>query len=557
MHFHSMDNIYRMIYQLLFIALLSIPMQVSADATTLTLKRVKVQLKWFHQFQFAGFYAAIEQGYFTDEGLDVELVEDGPMIGSTKLVTSGEAEFGKGNSSPLVDYNNGSPVVIVATLFQHSRSVILARRDKTLSTIKDFEGHTVMGVFHTAELMAYLKMAGVDINKINFFPHTGTVKSLGQPELNDIDATTAYVSTEPFIATQLNIPYRIFNPRDLKIEFYGDTLFTSNDFATTNPKHVTAMRNALNKGWQYVLKNSDELVTLILEKYHPKKDRLALGFEAQAIMPLFASDVVDLSFISYRRWREIGNVFVQSGILKNNYTLDGFLFETKEPLPTWVYNVLVAGLALLTLTGFIAALILRKNHKLALSLEQIKEQKEIIEYQATHDTLTGLPELSLLHERWEKAVSRADRDNAKAAILFIDLDGFKSVNDTYGHHTGDYALKVVSNKLKNLIRNVDTAARLGGDEFVVILDCIKNSEDAPLIANKLIAAIAQPINYNDKTINIGASIGIAIYPDHSSKPEDIIKLADLAMYKAKDAGKNNFKVFTSNEGFNKLRINIS
>ncbi|MFQ3195587.1 MAG: diguanylate cyclase (GGDEF)-like protein [Colwellia sp.] len=535
---------YKFIFNFVLIALLAISIQAFAANVVPKLKQVSVQLKWFHQFQFAGFYAAIEQGYFTEAGLNVKLIEGGPTIKVIESVTSGKAEFGIGNSSLLIDYNNGSQIVAVATLFQHSPSIILARRDETIRTVKDLEGRTIMGKLHTAELMTYLKVAGVDLKKIKLVPHTGTVESLKRPSESGIDATTAYLSSEPFLATQLNIPYHIFNPRDLNIDFYGDTLFTSSRFANLHPEIVTAMRNSLIKGWQYALKNSDELVSIILAKYHPKKDRLALSYESQAIIPLFESDIVDIGLMSHRRWHEIGSAFVKSETLKQNYTVDGFLFENKEPLPTWVYNLLVASLLIITLTTFIAVYILSINRRLTLSLEQIKEQKEIIEYQATHDTLTGLPELRLLHERWDKAVSRADRDNSRAAILFIDLDGFKLVNDTYGHHAGDFVLKIVSSKLNKSIRNVDTAARLGGDEFIVILDCIKSIEDAPLIANKLIAAISQPISFNNSAISIGASIGIAIYPVHSSKPEEIIKLADLSMYKAKQSGKNKFKMYS-------------
>jgi diguanylate cyclase (GGDEF)-like protein len=544
MAFFNMFRIFSVSHKFLLVALLSIPVQATADGADPVLTRVKVQLKWFHQFQFAGFYAAIQQGYFSEAGLDVELIEGGPTTEVTEAVLKGEADFGIGNSSLLIDYNNGLPVIAVAALFQHSPSVILARRDKEIRTIQDLEGRTLMGEFHTAELITYLKIAGVDINLINFVPHTGTVKSLQNPKLNGIDATTAYVSAEPFSATELNIPYRIFNPRDLKIDFYGDTLFTTSRLAKSNPRLVTAMRNALIKGWKYALNNSDELVSLIFENYHPRKSRLALGFEAQAIIPLFASDLVDVGFMSHRRWRDIADIFVLSGSLKPGYRLDGFLFEIKEPLPKWVYNVILLGLILITIIGFIAIYILRINRKLNISLEQIKEQSKKIEYQATHDTLTGLPELRLLHERWDKAVARADREASSAAILFIDLDDFKLVNDTFGHPAGDYILKVVSNKLKKSIRSVDTAARLGGDEFVVILDCIKSSEDAPLIANKLIDAISQPVHFNSHVIQIGISIGIAIYPDHSSKSDDIIRLADSAMYKAKVSGKNKFKIYS-------------
>jgi diguanylate cyclase (GGDEF)-like protein len=537
--------IYRMIYKLSLIALLFISMHAFSDNNEPSLKHVKVQLKWFHQYQFAGFYAAIEQGYFKEVGLYVELIEGGPTIDVTDTVTSGKAEFGIGNSSLLIDFNNGADIVAIAALFQHSPSIILARRDESLRTVKDLEGRTLMGEIHTAELMSYLKMAGVEINKIELVPHTGTVESLKHKKKNGIDATTAYISTEPFLATKFDIPHRIFNPRDLNIDFYGDTLFTSNDFATRHPKLVMAMRNGLVKGWEYALKNSDELVSIILEKYQPKKDRLALSFESQAIIPLFASELVDIGFMSHRRWKDIGDIFVMSETLKNDYTLDGFLFENKDPLPIWVYNLLLISLLFITILAFIALYILGINRKLKLSFKQIKEQKEIIEYQSTHDTLTGLPELRLLHERWDKAVSRADRQNSRAAMLFIDLDGFKLVNDTYGHDAGDYVLKAVSSKLNKSIRNVDTAARLGGDEFVVILDCIKNVDDAPVVANKLIDLISQPIIYNNNIIHIGASIGVAIYPLHSSKAEDIMKLADLTMYKAKQSGKNNFKVFSA------------
>ncbi|MFT5294662.1 MAG: ABC-type nitrate/sulfonate/bicarbonate transport system substrate-binding protein [Colwellia sp.] len=154
-----------MIYKFLLIALLVIPLDTSADNKEPTLNKVRVQLKCFHQFQFAGFYAAIEQGYFKEVGLDVELIEGGPTIEVTEKVTSGKAEFGIGNSSLLIDYNNGAEIVAVAALFQHSPSIILARRDESLHTVKDLEGRTLMGEIHTAELMTYLKMAGVDLKK--------------------------------------------------------------------------------------------------------------------------------------------------------------------------------------------------------------------------------------------------------------------------------------------------------------------------------------------------------------------------------------------------------
>ena len=142
------------------------------------LSSVRVQLKWFHQYQFAGFYAAIDKGYFQQAGLDVTLIEGGPFIDPTKVVIEGGAEFGIGNSTLLIDYNSGSPVVAVSAIFQHSPLVIIARRGSHIHTIKDLEGHTLMVESHAAELTTYLKLAGVNLDKVKIVTHTGTITSL-------------------------------------------------------------------------------------------------------------------------------------------------------------------------------------------------------------------------------------------------------------------------------------------------------------------------------------------------------------------------------------------
>jgi len=535
---------HNLIYALTLVSLFSVISSTFADEAAKTtslpsLTPVSVQLKWFHQFQFAGFYAALQQGYFSHAGLDVTLIEGGPTIDPVDSVIAGGADFGIGNSSLLVDFNNGRPVIAVAAIFQHSPFVILARRDKTLHSLSDLEGRVLMGETHAAELMAYLTLAGVQIDKIKLVPHTGTVKSLMEHNPSGVDATTAYVSAEPYLASRENIPYHIFNPRDLKINFYGDTLFTSQDFSQQHSERVIAMRKALIQGWQYALAHPDEIVSLILEKYHPKKDHLALGFEAQVIPPLLATDLVDIGFMSHSRWRHIGDTFVSSGALESDYTLDGFLFETEEVLPTWVYMSLLAGLFVFAVVGVTALYILRINYRLRHSLVQIKEQKDIIEKQATHDTLTGLPLLRLARDRWDKAIGRAKREQSRAAILFIDLDDFKAVNDTFGHDAGDHVLKSVADRLSESIRDVDTAARIGGDEFIVILNGINSSDDASAVAAKLMSVIPQAIDYNNNPINIGASVGIAIYPDHASNSDELLKYADTAMYSVKNKTKEN------------------
>jgi diguanylate cyclase (GGDEF)-like protein len=138
------------------------------------------------------------------------------------------------------------------------------------------------------------------------------------------------------------------------------------------------------------------------------------------------------------------------------------------------------------------------------------------------------------------ALGAARRHENLTAVMFIDLDGFKAVNDSLGHDAGDYVLREVANRLVSSVRATDTVARVGGDEFLLIAIELHCSDDAAFIAHKVIHAVSQPIVFNSHTTVVGASIGIALYPNHGEDINQLIKLADEAMYRIKNSGKNGF-----------------
>ncbi|MCW9023128.1 MAG: diguanylate cyclase [Gammaproteobacteria bacterium] len=173
-----------------------------------------------------------------------------------------------------------------------------------------------------------------------------------------------------------------------------------------------------------------------------------------------------------------------------------------------------------------------------------RESIERIQYLAHYDQLTGLPNRVLLHDRIVSALAYAKRSNRKIALLFIDLDGFKTVNDQQGHTVGDLLLKEVGKRLLEKIRGSDTVARLGGDEFVLVLDGFVSRDDVENTANKIISTIAQPYFIEGVELHITASIGISLYPDDSDNIDSLLKQADLAMYKAKRQGKNQYILFS-------------
>lgn len=179
-------------------------------------------------------------------------------------------------------------------------------------------------------------------------------------------------------------------------------------------------------------------------------------------------------------------------------------------------------------------------HKLT---EQVQTAKVQLEHLVQHDALTGLPNRVLLQDRLGQAIELARRQGRQLAVMFLDLDQFKHINDSLGHAVGDQLLQSAAQRLVACVRHSDTISRQGGDEFVLLLPYIERAEDAALSAQKMLAALALPHRIDEHDLHIGASIGISIYPGDGQDAETLIKNADTAMYSAKENGRNNYKFF--------------
>lgn len=176
--------------------------------------------------------------------------------------------------------------------------------------------------------------------------------------------------------------------------------------------------------------------------------------------------------------------------------------------------------------------------------ERKQAEKRLVQL-ANYDSLTGLPNRTLFRDRLMHAVAQAHRNNQLVALLFLDLDRFKFINDSLGHHAGDELLKGVSQRLLGNARDMDTVARLGGDEFTVILEGITNTEDATTVARKILEVMARPFNLDGHEVFVSPSIGIAIFPVDGQDIDELLKNADTAMYRAKEQGRNNYQFYTA------------
>lgn len=171
------------------------------------------------------------------------------------------------------------------------------------------------------------------------------------------------------------------------------------------------------------------------------------------------------------------------------------------------------------------------------SISQLVERHHALEAAANFDVLTGLPNRRLLTDRLTQAIERSKRSGSLLAVCFMDLDGFKKVNDTLGHDAGDEVLKVVAKRLTQTLRSADTVARLGGDEFVLLLGDLSHAQEATGLLERVLREVSQPIDLPAQQAQVGISIGVTLYPDDAVGPEELLKHADLALYQAKTNGK--------------------
>jgi diguanylate cyclase (GGDEF)-like protein len=191
-----------------------------------------------------------------------------------------------------------------------------------------------------------------------------------------------------------------------------------------------------------------------------------------------------------------------------------------------------------------AEVLMRVHNLLEVRLlyKQIEHHNEVLESLALHDQLTGLANRRLLADRMSMAMAHARRNESAMAVVYLDLDGFKQLNDRLGHGAGDILLKMVANRLVKTVRQEDTVARLGGDEFVLVLWHLAEPGYAATVARKVIEALSQPFDIEGNTVSITTSAGVGIYPIHGEDADTLTKSADLALYEAKRAGKNLYRI---------------
>ncbi|SFX07351.1 diguanylate cyclase [Marinospirillum alkaliphilum] len=303
-----------------------------AVALPVRAEQVVIQLKWLHQFQFAGYYAALEQGYFAEEGLDVVLRERSMEHDNIDQVLSGEAHYGIADAILLSMYAQGRDLVLVAPIFQHSPNVLMTLRSSGIRTPRDLVGRRLSFYDNNTDGIAILAMLAEQgvlrdgLIREHWSQRTERLLS------GEVDAVAAYSTNEPNVMRELGHPVHIIDPKHYGMDFYGDIFFTSGEEARNHPERVERMRRAVIRGWHYALDNKEELVELIHARYNTQgKSRTALMSEALGLEPLIARHTVELGHLDAGRLDYMLGLLARHRIIEpDQYGIDRLVFESSR-----------------------------------------------------------------------------------------------------------------------------------------------------------------------------------------------------------------------------------
>ena len=285
---------------------------------------VRLQLKWRHQFQFAGYYAAIEQGYFQEAGLKVELIQGDPKLDLSQILLTNQAEYAVMPPSVLIERQQGKPFVVLGAIFQHSATIIMTRKDAGLLTPQDLRGKRVMMTpLFDAEDHAMLINEGVPLAAVEIIPHSWSLDDLINRK---VDAQSAYLTNEPYLMQQKGVEPAIIRPVTYGVDFYGDLLVTTEHEIKNHSERTAAFYQAVQRGWLYALDHPEEIARLIIDRYSQEKSLEHLLFEAKAMQELVRPELVEIGYMNQERWRRMADVYVQLGLMQPGYSLKGFLY---------------------------------------------------------------------------------------------------------------------------------------------------------------------------------------------------------------------------------------
>jgi diguanylate cyclase (GGDEF)-like protein/PAS domain S-box-containing protein len=310
------------------LSVLSLLLCMSLFVHAKPLEKVSLQLQWLDQFQFAGYYMAIEKGFYEQKGLELELLEYNNSINTADRVLNKKATYGIGRTNLIIERSKGKELVLLAAAFQSSPSVLVTTKESGIQNVKDFRGKNIMtvnNVLETASIQAMINHHGMSIEDMNPIPHSADIKDLITKKT---DLMTGYLSNEPFRLKEMGVEYRVFDPKDSGFDFYSDILFTSEEEVKSHRQRTIDFTKASIQGWEYAFSHIEETVDLIMKKYNGQnKSRESLLYEGQVLKELAYYKTQNLGEINKHKIQRIYDIYSVMGYVHEPVDIDALVMD--------------------------------------------------------------------------------------------------------------------------------------------------------------------------------------------------------------------------------------
>jgi len=487
---------------------------------------VSIHLKWYHKFQFAGYYAAQQQGYFADEGYNVNLIEGGPKANHLHQLINGTSEYGVLGSEALNSLTLGSPIIIVASIFQHSPEILMVLKSSNIKSISEFKGKTLMlpNSNIAGQVEAMLLKNSIKNEDYRKLSYDGDVNHLIN---GSAFAIYGYISNEPNQLLQAGHEVDIFRPQDYGINFYGDSLATTQAELDNNPKRVAAIRRAVIRGWNYALIHPEEIITYImnLQTKNPKPFSLQQQqYEAGATIDLIDTNSVPLGTSSPDRWAAMfdtynevtgGQAIFTPSVIYNEFHQD----------QSWLKYILI----LLISAFIIITAMYTWNRALKHKLENAIDRLENATFK---DVLTGLKNRSSMMLNIEKY--RLEHRRGLYLVL-IDIAGLQKINKDHGLQKADLLIQQAARLLALHASKSSQIYSLYAGKFAITAKA-ENFKDLEEKVNNLISKITQE---NESIVLRAGAVNLDFSLDNST----LTTRAELTLQHAKETQSSKLSFF--------------
>jgi signal transduction histidine kinase len=440
---------------------------------------VHLQLRWLHQFQFAGYYAALEKGYYEDAGLNVVIHEGFAKSTSIQEVLQNHAEYGVDNSEILHERLHGEPLVALAAIFQHSPSVLVVREN--IKSPRDLIGKKLMLMASDGDddILGMMSNAGVSKKQIEIVPISLNIQDFIDEK---VDGYAAYSTDEIYSLMKKNIKFNVLEPRIYGVDFYSDILFTTENEISKHPTRARAFRQASIDGWNYAMQHPEEIIDLLITKYHSKKSKDELLFEAHTMRPLLMSDLVEMGNMNSTRWKRMADVFVENKLVSRrdaNKRLLGFMPSFDVTMDkTMLQRYVTTGVLIFILVLFVLVILLIAFNGMR------RENRKRREMEKSHQLLCR----QVNHMQKLESIGRLtsgiahDFNNILACML-----GFNEMNKLMGEDITDKSLREI---IENNTHQIDIAGRRAAELIEkMLIYCRQDTKKQEIISKPTLDVI--------------------------------------------------------------------